>query len=723
MKKKIQSFLILAFALISLIPLSVNATHTAGMDMFYRHTTDSSYEFTLVFYRNCQGFTAGAPQTVTIQGAAQSVSLSTSLACVMLPTWGTGVPPLEPPNIFNCTNDLNFCLEEYVYRGTWTSPKRASDWKFNYSLCCMPNTNAPANVQNGTQYNECSLNNLDFPDYIHKNRSPFWHNRRPNHPGYTTDTIFNPANVSICQGRNVLLNQSTREYDGDIVKYELIWVPTNAGMPIAYINGYSFPNPLPTVGGPFSIDSLTGAINFRPGVPTGTGIYVIGIRAREYRMDSVSMVLKEIGYVSRNLFIIIEDSASCADSSFTFSGTSSSSSSPASLIEIDCPQQIFNIRFTQQFKCESADTNGTCFELRKKSNMSLVPITKVQALNCISKDVSNKLEITTGGIITADTFLLMVKTGTDSNTLVTECFTEIEAYKDTLTIVFLEEPIGDLLGDKISQGVYDNKISIECGKSSFKINLSEPAACNSVAVDGSDFVLVDNNVFPPNYIAPSSATKACNHGRTSSIELRFSTMNAGLYTLYTKNGSDGNSLQNICGVDWLADSLPVVVSGLDPDLGPDITYCLEDPFFHKTLYPGDFISYLWSTSGTNPQIVIQDSGTYYVTVWNIYGCQETDTIEVKGIYCYLGLDDLNNASGIKVFPNPTTGQLFMEYDQWSGDEMISIYNISGEKLTTLKAEFGNALQKVSMHTYESGIYFIQVTKGDEILFENRVVKY
>jgi hypothetical protein len=68
--------------------------------------------------------------------------------------------------MYNCTQSFNsLCYEEYVYRGDWTSPKRAADWRFSYELCCRPVTNAPANVQNGTQYIEAGLNNLDFPDW------------------------------------------------------------------------------------------------------------------------------------------------------------------------------------------------------------------------------------------------------------------------------------------------------------------------------------------------------------------------------------------------------------------------------------------------------------------------------------------------------------------------------------------------------------------------------
>ena len=289
--------------------------------MFYRHTQDSTYEFTVIFYRNCQGFTAGAPGSVGVRYQANSIGVSsgfTGFTCAGLPTSGSGVPPLEPPNLYNCTGaQSSLCYQEYVYRGTWTVPRRATDWVFSYQLCCRPINNAPTNVQNGTQYVECGLNNLDFPNHTAKNWSPLWHNRRPNHPGHLTDTVINYLFRTLCMGNFYTLDMSVREYQGDSITYSFYWPQTNNGLNIAYINGWTFTNPMPTLNGPLTINPQTGVIPIVPGAPTGTGIYVLGIQATEWRYDTIVSggafirVAKEIGYIRRDMTIWIDDTTTC----------------------------------------------------------------------------------------------------------------------------------------------------------------------------------------------------------------------------------------------------------------------------------------------------------------------------------------------------------------------------------------------------------------------------
>ena len=289
------------------------ASDAAGMDMFYRHTQDSSYEFTLVFYRNCFSIQAGSSFTVSYNSA--STSKSGSFVCSVLPVSGLNVPPLVPTNLYNCTSAASsLCNEEYVYRGIWTSPNRATDWVFNTYRCCrggFANVNAPI------QYVECGLNNLDFPDYKAKNWSPLWHNRRPNHPGYLTDTVINYLFRTLCMNNYYTMDMSVREYQGDSVSYEFFWPQTTGGVQAGYIGGYSFINPLPINGVLLTINPATGIIPISPGAPTGSQRYLLGIEAKEWRYDTITSggsfvkVAKQIGYVRRDMTIWIDDTTTC----------------------------------------------------------------------------------------------------------------------------------------------------------------------------------------------------------------------------------------------------------------------------------------------------------------------------------------------------------------------------------------------------------------------------
>ncbi len=61
------------------------------------------------------------------------------------------------------------------------------------------------------------------------------------------------------------------------------------------------------------------------------------------------------------------------------------------------------------------------------------------------------------------------------------------------------------------------------------------------------------------------------------------------------------------------------------DLGPDTTLCAGSSL---TLYPGNYVSYQWSTGSTDTAIVITTSGTYSVTVTDDMGCTTSDSINI-----------------------------------------------------------------------------------------------
>ena len=300
---------------------SASATHLANMELSYRWKQDSTYEFTLIFYRNCQGFAEGPGVTFSVKHKSDSAGINGTFLLFRLPTSGTGVPSLEPPNLYNCTKNYNnLCIEEYVFRGNWTSPKRAVDWTFMANLCCrpiFPYFLSSANINTGEVWIQCGLNNLDFPDNKARNWSPFWHNRRPNHPGHLTDTVINFFYKTLCDGIYYTLDESVREYQGDSVTYDFYNPQGTAGWDLPYRKGFSLKNPIPTLNGPLKINPHTGIIQIIPSFQNDTGLFIIGVQAKEWRNDTTykgsKMIVtpKLIGYVRRELTLWIDDSSDC----------------------------------------------------------------------------------------------------------------------------------------------------------------------------------------------------------------------------------------------------------------------------------------------------------------------------------------------------------------------------------------------------------------------------
>ncbi|MCF8369528.1 MAG: gliding motility-associated C-terminal domain-containing protein [Bacteroidales bacterium] len=71
----------------------------------------------------------------------------------------------------------------------------------------------------------------------------------------------------------------------------------------------------------------------------------------------------------------------------------------------------------------------------------------------------------------------------------------------------------------------------------------------------------------------------------------------------------------------------VITTSPNVDLGLDttLTLCQDDSLL---LYPGPYISYLWSDGSTDSSLLIDTTGIYWVQVFNEYGCSATDSIEV-----------------------------------------------------------------------------------------------
>ena len=615
-----NSFLLLVFVF-GFNTSRLFATHGGAIEMFYRWTQDSTYEFTLIYYRTCQGSIAPPPVTTAILASAPSVNQSpASFNCTLLSLAGPNVPPINPPNMLNCSDSFIVCWEEYVYRGSWTSPKRANDWIFTFSMCCSPVTIAPTNVTNNTLWIECGLNNLDFPDAVHKNNSPVFHNRRPNHPGHLTDTVINYPWVSVCEGRPVYLNEGVRNYDQDVIRYELYTPQTTNGASHTYINGYSFSNPMPTKNG-LILDSITGGLSYIPGIPTYTGVYLLGIKATEYRNDTVwvlgvpTVTKKEIGFVKRNLYILINDSATCPDTLFQFKDTVSSGT--VSQFNLTCNDNPFRVKFKPYVLCNSIDSNGSHILLINASTLDTVNVVKSYSNDCSAHNTTNGFLIFLDSALAPGNYYLMLRQGDDGNTLMTECYRELAPLADTLVInVTTEKPVGVLVGDTLT-GRADT-IELECYAKDIGVFLTEEFKCNSVATDASDFRLYNLSNAPPTLVQLNSAhaPDTCVGGLRTQVHLTTKNeLKPGYYVLTLVHGTDGNSLLTYCRENFDTSSIVIKVNDIFLDLGPDITYC-KNSNWDTVLTVPSWAGYWWNTGSFDDSIYINTSGTYWLKVFS-----------------------------------------------------------------------------------------------------------
>lgn len=692
------------------------ATHGSGIDLSYRWVSGSQYEFTAVFYRNCQmSLTSPAPAPNTLSVDGQSSKFYNARGVLTrLATSGIGVPPLMPPNIFNCSADTAKCIEEYVYRGMINIPIKDHAWNFEIKLCCLPNgTNTQAQnltgptAQQPNVYTSCGLNNLHFPDTVHRNNGLFWHNKRPNHPGHLSDTVDNPMHISLCEGVAVALDQSVRNYDSDSIHYELITPKTDSVRDLVYINGFSKSTPLPLQSGGISIDSLTGIIRFTPGKPAGSGIYLLGIKATEYRNDTVvnagiiNVIPRRIGYSIRTLTIHLEDSATCPGIALGFIDTSGLAIDTGS---IDCSSLSFNLKMSESFRCASLDTNGSCILILHPTSGDTIPIKRITPQGCTSDFLTSDMEVFLDSSIGPGQYELYFKTGNDGNTLLSGCHKEMVPFADTLKLSFSLSALGRFRGDSLAPTRYSPDIEVACNSPGFRLNLTEPVECSSVALDGSDFFIIKTTSGAPSVHRILGANPICEDGMTQSVWIDTDPMGSGTYALILKQGNDGNTITSYCHENWLVDS--IMLKSLAPmaNLGNDTVWCEEHGTISLVLSPGAFANYNWNTGDTTQSILVTDTGIYAVRVENEFGCFDMDSVVVDLVECYTGVSESAAIQLVKAYPNPFNEKLMVE---WNSVEhmFLEIRNLLGE--VVLQKSIVDQRCALNLEHLESGIYILK----------------
>mgnify|MGYP003810955845 CR=1 FL=1 len=159
-----------------------------------------------------------------------------------------------------------------------------------------------------------------------------------------------------------------------------------------------------------------------------------------------------------------------------------------------------------------------------------------------------------------------------------------------------------------------------------------------------------------------------NSGANNFIELQIVNQN----TAFSGNdfAIDDINLFQVC---ILTDSLHVSFApNPHPNLGNDTTFCDGDSLF---IFPGNFNSYEWQDGSTEPFYVIKESGLYWVSVTNSYGCFGGDSVNVEVIPVpdiELG-NDTTICEGQFMVLNPGAG--FLSY-VWQDNSTASTFTVT-----------------------------------------------
>ena len=151
-------------------------------------------------------------------------------------------------------------------------------------------------------------------------------------------------------------------------------------------------------------------------------------------------------------------------------------------------------------------------------------------------------------------------------------------------------------------------------------------------------VLIDS--FKVNYIPLPVAFLGNDTSFCIGDSLVLSTVQPAGTTYLWNTGSTMDSIHvHATGTYWLqlyngcsiTDSIHVTISPFPVvNLGPDIANCLSKPDTLQSSVTYTAPTYLWSTGGTNDTIIVDTTGTYWLTV-TVAGCSGSDTIHATAI--------------------------------------------------------------------------------------------
>jgi gliding motility-associated-like protein len=198
-----------------------------------------------------------------------------------------------------------------------------------------------------------------------------------------------------------------------------------------------------------------------------------------------------------------------------------------------CLPTSLTLTFPESLKCNSIATDGSDFIITGPSAITIIAAT---TLNCDLTGETTTVTIQLSApILTAGIYTVQMANGTDGNTLIGQCNRQVSAGKTATFNIAAQPPIA--MGSVIPP---------PCIPQSITLTFADPIRCNSVATNGSDFIITG-----PSAVTISSATAInCNtNGETNTINLQLSApiLVTGAYNVQMANGTDGNTLIGNCG--------------------------------------------------------------------------------------------------------------------------------------------------------------------------------
>lgn len=202
-----------------------------------------------------------------------------------------------------------------------------------------------------------------------------------------------------------------------------------------------------------------------------------------------------------------------------------------------CGGTILRVKLNKKMKCSSLAADGSDFTLTPAAGT----ITGATGVGCAANFDLDSVILTTSGIIAPGVYNISMKKGSDGTTLRDNCDREITEGASLPVTIF---PIVPTPMDSLS-------LPVLCEPDEIQVFFRGLMRCNSIAADGSDFVIPGLPVG-----IRSAAGGTCTNGLSPVVIIKLTgpVQTAGNWNIQLRQGSDGNTIIDECGMPTPAGS-------------------------------------------------------------------------------------------------------------------------------------------------------------------------
>ena len=201
-----------------------------------------------------------------------------------------------------------------------------------------------------------------------------------------------------------------------------------------------------------------------------------------------------------------------------------------------CDATQITVRLNKKMKCSSLDTDGSDFTI----SPSVSTIIGANSIDCNNGFDMDSVTLTLNNPLPPGNYTITVKSGNDINTLLDICDRNILSGNNIPLVIPVLQPTP-----------MDSLTKVGCAPQSLQLVFKKNIKCNSIAADGSDFIVTG-----PSPVSVISALGNCTNGVSNEINVTLAgaIQAQGNYRIMLVKGSDGNTIIDECGQETPAGS-------------------------------------------------------------------------------------------------------------------------------------------------------------------------